>query len=131
MFTLLRQTNLRKSERGMTLVEVLAALVILAIGMASISSAMLTGVRSEVEAKHQSQAVFIAQDGLELARNIVLASETVTLENDAAVPDYPEFRRTIEISPADPGLLKIAVTVKWVDYQGGERVHTLSSLRAK
>lgn len=57
-----------KSQRGIGMIEVLVALLILAIGLLGLASLQTTGLNQTNEARNRSQAVLLAQDMLERMR---------------------------------------------------------------
>jgi type IV pilus modification protein PilV len=58
------------SKRGFTLVEVLAALFILSIGLLMVASLMTANIKSSMNSRNQIIASDLAQEGVELAQNI-------------------------------------------------------------
>lgn len=128
----------RAPERGMTLVEVLVALLVLSIGLLGIAALQTTGLRSTQTAGARSQAVMLSYDIIDRMRAnrqdaINGTYDTTTAENFADPDDIPagtpgddlvewkarlagalpEGRGAIARDPADPAT--ITVTVEWLD----------------
>jgi len=59
-----------KNKRGFSLVEVLFALLVLSIGVASIAALMAGNIKTAVVAKDQVIAAELAQEGIELVVNL-------------------------------------------------------------
>jgi len=60
----------RSGERGISLVEILIALVVLSVGIMAIGSVFPTGTRTQVQTRMQSSANYFAQLKLEELRAI-------------------------------------------------------------
>ena len=68
-----------KSMHGASLIEVLVAMVILAIGMLGLAGLQLSSMNNNQSAFYRSQATFLANDKLDRVR-----------VNKAAIDDYAE-----------------------------------------
>lgn len=82
-----------KRNRGFTLVEVLVALVVLAIGLLGMSSLMMTSMQSNQSAYLRSQASVLAYDLIERMR---------ANKNRAITTDDYTMAVTVNDAPADP-----------------------------
>lgn len=51
-----------KNQRGLTLIEVLIALLVLSIGLLGIAGLQLTGLRENQNAQYSTQAIYLAND---------------------------------------------------------------------
>ena len=60
----------KKTKKGFSLIEVLVSLTILTLGIASISMLMLSNIKNSQEAKNQIVAMGLAQEGIEIVRNM-------------------------------------------------------------
>ena len=125
---------MRSANRGMTLIEVLVAFVILALAMGVILQIFSGGMRNARLAEGYSRAVFLAESqlaavGLEQALTVGEVSGQVN----------PDLRWRVNISPLDDGgasaqlatpmqLYQVHVTVSWVD-EGRQRQIEFGSLR--
>jgi len=59
-----------QKRKGFTLLEVLISLMILALGVSTITLLMANNIRNSVESKNQIIASSLAQEGIELLRNL-------------------------------------------------------------
>ena len=125
---------MRSANRGMTLIEVLVAFVILALAMGVILQIFSGGMRNARLAEGYSRAVFLAESRL----------ASVGLEQALAVGEVsgqvnPDLRWRVNISPLDDGgasgqlampmqLYQVRVTVSWID-EGRQRQIEFGSLR--
>ena len=85
---------MRTGNRGFTLIEVLVALVVLAIGLLGMSSLMMTSMQSNQSAYLRSQASVLAYDLIERMR----ANKDRAITTD----DYT-MAVTVTSAPGDPG----------------------------
>ena len=105
------------SRRGMTLLEVLVALVILGLVGAAFLELFGNAVRGASEASVWSQAVAYATDGME---RLKLDPATRTPGLTEQLPGG--FARRIEQRPWDDGLTQASVVVTFPDARGGRYV---------
>ncbi|MCU0976326.1 MAG: type IV pilus modification protein PilV [Steroidobacteraceae bacterium] len=129
----------RRRQAGMTLVEVLVALLVLSIGLLGIAALQTTGLRATQASGARSQAVMLSYDIIDRMRAnrqdaIAGDYDTVTSEDFAADPGaappgmpgddliawktqlaatLPEGRGAIVRAVGNPAL--VTVTVEWVD----------------
>ncbi len=128
----------RAPERGMTLVEVLVALLVLSIGLLGIAALQTTGLRSTQTAGARSQAVMLSYDIIDRMRanrqEAIAGTYDTTVAEDFADPDdvppgtpgedlvawktrldaaLPQGRGAVARDAADPAT--VTVTVEWLD----------------
>lgn len=100
-------------KRGFSLVEVLFALVALSAGIVAIIMLMTTNIKTAVLAKNQVIAAELAQEGIELVRNIkdndaafFVAANFTVADNDKYRIDYKSTKDDLKSSkatfPTDP-----------------------------
>ncbi|MEE9278674.1 MAG: prepilin-type N-terminal cleavage/methylation domain-containing protein [Myxococcota bacterium] len=117
----------RTSEAGFTLLEVLMAMVILGVGVLTIGVAQLSAIKMSSRSQHLSQAMYLAQEQMEVFMVLPQGSAFLTLP----VVDAPDPAGTIDIDPNDndltnytrtwtvepnvpnPGVTRITITVTW------------------
>ena len=125
---------MQRANRGMTLIEVLVAFVVLSLTMAVILQIFSGGMRNARMAESYSRAVFLAESRL----------AATGMEGPIAASDYsgqsgPELRWQVIVTPIDDGgasdrlmmparLYQIRVRVGW-SQDGGERQVELISMR--
>ena len=80
-----------KKQNGFTMVELLIALLILAVGLLGMASLMMTSMKSNQSAAMRSQASWLAYDIIERMR---LNSDVATLT--------PNYLIAADAAPADP-----------------------------
>lgn len=125
---------MRSSNRGMTLIEVLVAFVILSLAMGVIMQIFFGGMRNARLAEGYSRAVFLAESRLAA---VGLEQPLVAGEVVGQLP--PDLRWRVTISPYDDGgvadqllmsqrLYQVRVRVSWGD-EGRQRQVELGSLR--
>ena len=123
-----------RRNRGMTLIEVLVAFVILSLAMGVIMQIFFGGMRNARLADGYSRAVFLAQSKL-----AAVGVEQPLMAGDANGQLGADMRWRITINPYDDGgaadrllmtqrLYQVQVVVGWSD-EGRQRQIALNSLR--
>lgn len=116
-------TRLRNLS-GLTLVEVVVALALLAMTAAALFGLYTTGLLAGGMGKRMAGAVALAQQRLEASRSPCVLSDDGPAAIDPAFPDYRWERRVTEVLP---GLREVTATVYWQE-RGQERSVTLTTL---
>ena len=120
-------------ERGFTLIEVLIAVVVLAIAILGFSAMTLGTIRGLSFSDKLTTATTLAQKQLEEINNAsyddVIAAN-YPLEDFGAVAGYETFRRSVTISDATPEINTKTVTVNvwWRHNVGTTRNVNLSTI---
>lgn len=113
-----------RRPRGFSLIEVLVALVFIAIFAAGFAGLAVSIVTGNAAARATDIAVFLAHDRLELIRNTAYSSIVAanfpaegfgTISVGSPAVAFPDFRRTTTIQDNTPtaGLRRVVVTVLW------------------
>jgi prepilin-type N-terminal cleavage/methylation domain-containing protein len=129
-----------RSRSGFSLIELMIALVILAVGLLTLASAQIHAMAGGRSGKHLSQAVTIAQQQMELSQRIAWAnlptsgwSSVGTVDNDIEGPttmteqSYAVSQRVTDLVLSQ--LRSVEVQVAWNEPRRGNRSYTLSSVR--
>ena len=117
----------RREQAGLTLLEVLFAMVILGVGILSIALAQISSLKVSSKSRSLSQAMYLAQEQLDLFMTMPGTDPTfatpVTDQADPGGPidvnpgdaDQTTFTRTWTIQPSTPaiGLARITVDIRW------------------
>jgi general secretion pathway protein I len=124
-----------KNNRGFTLIEIVVALLVLAIASAVLFEGFSVGFRNARTADDFAQAVLIAQSKLAPAGVAEPLSTGVTSGEELEKYSWTVRVNPVEVAPQDqgatPSQLKpflVAVDVVWSD-GGTERTVSLSTLR--
>lgn len=105
------------NKNGFTMIEVLVGLVILAIGLLAIAGLQITSVKGNSFSSNLTQASVLAQDRLEILRNLDWAHADLNAgtHNEGTLPDTIFTREyTVTVIPGTT-MLDIMVTVRWRD----------------
>ena len=105
------------NKKGFTLIEVLVGLVLLAIGLLAIAGMQITSVRGNFYTSNITQASILAQDRMEVLKNLPYAHADLSIgnHNDGVIPGT-NLNRDYDVSFV-PGttMLNITVTIRWRD----------------
>jgi len=96
-------------ENGFSLIEVLIALLVLAIGLLGMASLMLTSMKSNQSAYQRSQANWLAYDIAErmrLNRDLAISGNSYVITAATTVPSDPGCKAS-GCSPANVALLDV------------------------
>lgn len=103
-----RQKRTVFTEKGFTLIEILIAISIFAIGVLAVASMQISAIRGNRLGNEVTQATFLAQDKLEELKNS---------SDIASVPDSNDqqgiFTRSWQIAPATGDSHLVTMTVTW------------------
>jgi prepilin-type N-terminal cleavage/methylation domain-containing protein len=129
------QTTLRE-QNGFSLIELLIAMSILAIGMLAAASMQYSAVRNNSTGNVSTQATMLAKAQLEMLKNQDIDSATL------APGDYSDptpidgngnpggiFNRSWRIDPLGTSARRIRVTVQWKKFGGPRRVEVRSNTK--
>jgi prepilin-type N-terminal cleavage/methylation domain-containing protein len=112
-----------KTQRGMTLVELMVAIVVIAVGILALASLFPLGRARVTRSGNDAKAYAYAQDGLEMAKNWSydnLSSRPLPVPG----PDSLQYTRTLAVTRDAPeaGLSTAAVSVSYQDAKGPRTV---------
>ena len=105
------------NKKGFSLIEVLVGLVLLAIGLLAIAGMQVTSVRGNFFSSNMTQASIMAQDRLEILRNLPFDDAALSLGNHAeGVIPGTIFTRDYEVAGiVGANMVNITVRVRWTD----------------
>ena len=124
-------------EDGFSLVEVVIASLIVAVGLLAIGLAQLSSMRMTSRSKQMSQAIYLAQEQIETFQAMPASDPTFSTAGEVIDPntitlgsagdEISTFRRRYTITPNQPsaGLTTVTVTVDWMQ---GTKVAETSSV---
>ncbi len=122
--------NRRLDQRGMTLVEIMVAMIILALALAWLAPLLVIAMRGNRFGGDLTEATTLAQDKLEEFRNMsyssMLADPVGQDTVGAAVRSW-----TITEEEDQDGLANIEVNISWQDDKGQDHQVQLVTLLAR
>jgi prepilin-type N-terminal cleavage/methylation domain-containing protein len=116
---------------GFTLIEVLAGLIILAIGLLAIAAMQITSTKGSYFSSNVTQATIFAQDKLEYFKNISYGDSNLSngQHNEGTIPGTIFSRQYNVVEDAGNSMKTITVTVQWTDR--GDHSISFSTIRSK
>lgn len=129
----------RRGEAGLSLVELMVALLLLSVALMGLAAAFAPGRMAIQTGDQITTATFLARQVLEQMRNSAYDQDTDELINGAtfpastdygSIPGYPQYRRTITFANNTPmaGTKTATVAVFYRDSSGVERSVTLTTI---
>ena len=110
----------RLNKKGMSLIEVMAAMVILAIGILGLAPLMVVTIDANSFANELTEANTLAQDKIESLRNTMSFSPLPYHEFDHNVYNTFNVTTTVDGSESDAtvpsGVYRLHVNVSWIDH---------------
>ena len=106
-----------RGAKGFTLLEVLIALVFLAVGLLALAGLHVTSLRGNTFSHHLSLATVVAQDRLEFLKNLPLSSNRLLpnqYDDQPVTLSGVPFERTYSVTEAN-NMRTIQYTVRWND----------------
>lgn len=127
--------HLRRSESpdsGFTIIEIMVALTVLALGIAGILSIQMTALRATAYNRHAAEASVLAEDRMELLRT--QPAETLADGEDRVdalgIPGEDSFYRRSWTVATNLGLVTIEVKVAWDERGSEEHSFTMVTQRS-
>ena len=118
----------RRSQRGLTLIEVLVVLVVVSLGLLSAAKLQWRALQGTDSALKGSQIAWLSQSMLEQSRSAagIGAAELLAFQRNVETLVGPEGRGEVR-----QGIARTRVSVSWSDERagGGWRVHDLEGAR--
>jgi len=110
-----------RDERGVTLIELLVAVMLLAIALTGLAASYPLAMQAVVGGGYQTAGTLLAQQCIELAKSMPYGRVPIDLEpNCPANPvGYAGFTRTVTVAPATPTATTTTVTIL-VTYNSGQ-----------
>jgi prepilin-type N-terminal cleavage/methylation domain-containing protein len=117
-------------QRGMTLVEIMVAIILLAIALAWLAPLLVVSMRSNRLGADLTRAATLAQDKFEEFKN---KSHNYLLSHPSGQDTVGTLMRswTITEEPDQEDLLRIVLTLDWLDPDGGNHQVSFTTLQAR
>ena len=118
--------------KGFTLIEVLIAMIILAIGSLGVAGLTVGIIRANVFSNKMTTAVTLAQDKMEDIKRLGYgrAETSQGTEGYRTIRNYPPYKRTTIVSSNTPTLGMTTVTVR-VDWDADAHFVALNTVLAQ
>lgn len=124
-----------KSDSGLTLIEVMTAMVVLSVGILALAPMMIMSIQGNEQSSDLTMATMVAQDSLERLTALDpipgLPYERMAVDTTSGLTS----KQLIDNSGSDPsvpaGMNRFQVTVFWTDDTGVDRSFEYSTLRVE
>ena len=120
-----------RKQKGFTLIEVVAGLIILAIGLLAIGTMQITSTKGGYFSSNVTRATIFAQDKLEYLKSLSYSDSHLSngLHNEGPIPGTI-FSRVVNVAEdAGNSMKTITVTIHWEDQ--GKHSISFSTIRSK
>jgi type IV pilus assembly protein PilV len=114
-----REKNMNKKQAGFTLIEVMIALVILAVGLLALMTMQIVSIRANAFSSEMTYAAMVGQGELEKIRNMnydsVLAVASATYTVDPALAKGVEYKTETRVQDNIPAtdMKTVTLIVNW------------------
>ena len=119
---------IKKNIKGFTIIEVMVAMIVLAIGLLSFFALNVAIIKGNVFAKMMTSATNLAQEKIEELKNTPYASIVEQSETNIGLNNA--FTRTTTVQPGVPqtSMKTITVTVYWQEMKPfkAQKQHSIS-----
>ncbi|MEW5948772.1 MAG: type IV pilus modification protein PilV [Thermodesulfobacteriota bacterium] len=104
-----------QNKKGFTLIEVLIAILVLAIGLLSLATLASTVMNGNAFSNEMTTATTLAQEKLEDIQGQGYASASSSSENYSSITGYGAYKRVTTVAADTPatGMKTVTVTVSW------------------
>jgi len=104
-----------RTARGFTLIEILIALTLLAIGLLGMAGLTVGIMRGNSLSKEVTTATALAQDKMEDIKRLGYSGATKQTEGYNSIAGYANYKRETEVDVDTPniGMKTVTVTVYW------------------
>lgn len=121
----------RRKQKGFTLIEVVAGLVILAIGLLAIAAMQITSTKGTYFSSNVTRATIFAQDKLEYLKNLSYSDSQLNAgrHEEGMIPGTFFSRMVQVVEDTGNSMKTITVTVEWTDR--GHHILSFSTIRSK
>jgi len=101
-----------KNSRGFTLLEIIAAFVVLLIGFLGLLALFPVGLEAQGRANNVMMGTFVAQAEIEKAKSLGFDSVTDISKTQSAVP-YDKFDYSVTVTEVSSNLKEVEVKAYW------------------
>ncbi|UCE65973.1 MAG: type II secretion system protein [Candidatus Zixiibacteriota bacterium] len=113
----------RKRQSGFTLIEVMAGMVIIALGLLLLLPMMVTSMQANDFARGSTEASMLIKDKMEDLKNTALPTSGVDTVSAVA--------RTWTVTDMGNNLYQLDVNISWTDRHGRAHNNTVTSYMSK
>jgi prepilin-type N-terminal cleavage/methylation domain-containing protein len=112
----------KKKEKGFTLIEVLAGVVIMSVGLLLLLPMMVTSIRANDYAQNSTEASMLIKDKMEDLKNMGTPTAGMDTLGTAV--------RTWTVANAGVNLTQLTVSVRWLDDRGNSHTNSMTSYKS-
>jgi len=113
----------KKKEKGFTLIEVMAGMVIMSVGLLLLLPMMVTSMQANDFARGSTEASMLIKDKMEQLKN--------TANPASGVDSVGTVARTWTVTDLGSNLLQLDVNIAWIDRNDRPHNNTVTSYMTK
>ena len=120
-----------QSKKGFSLLELLIALVILAVGLLGVAGMQVTSISGNAFSNNVTIATGLAQSRIEELKKLPNSDAALSVgdHDEGLLPGTAIFSRSTNVNDLSPEVKQVTVTVRWTDKS--QHTITLSTMKAK
>jgi len=120
-----------QSKKGFSLLELLIALVILAVGLLGVAGMQVTSISGNAFSNNVTIATGLAQSRIEELKKLPNSDAALSAgdHDEGLLPGTAIFSRSTNVNDLSPEVKQVTVTVRWTDKT--QHTTTLSTMKAK
>jgi type IV pilus modification protein PilV len=116
-------------KNGFSLIEVLIALILFAVGMLGLGGMQLISIRGNAFSQKMTQATVLTQNKLEELKRLPFVDSSLSVgRHDEGVLGSSAFSRSYDVEDVSTTLKVVTVTVRWTEEM--DHIISLSTMKA-
>ena len=124
-----------KKSQGFTLIEIMIALVVLAVGLLALGTMQIVSIRANAYSSEMTYATMLAQQRLEIFRNLSFSDADLALGHHDSLPAIVEkgvsYSVTWDVEDTATDMKTVTLDVTWASLRLGDSNQAAEDLEIK